>query len=35
MEPWPAIAVYVAVTLLWLVPDRRIEQALAKQDTTA
>jgi len=28
-RPWLADAVYVAVALLWLVPDRRIERALA------
>jgi uncharacterized membrane protein len=26
---WTAIAVYVAVALVWLVPDRRIERTLA------
>ncbi len=26
--PWVAHAIYVAVALMWLVPDRRIEQAL-------
>jgi TMEM175 potassium channel family protein len=28
IRPWLAIAVYVAVALLWLVPDRRIESKL-------
>ena len=28
-EPWVAIAFYVAVAVIWLVPDRRIEKALA------
>src|SRR5246127_2038447 len=28
IRPWLAIAVYVAVALLWLVPDRRIESRL-------
>ena len=28
--PWLAQALYVAVALLWLVPDRRIEQVLAQ-----
>ena len=28
--PWLALALYVAVALAWLVPDRRIEGALAK-----
>jgi uncharacterized membrane protein len=27
-EPWIAIAIYVLVALMWLVPDRRIERAL-------
>ena len=25
VNPWIAIALYVAVALMWLVPDRRIE----------
>jgi hypothetical protein len=25
---WTAIAIYVAVALVWLVPDRRIERTL-------
>jgi uncharacterized membrane protein len=29
-EPWAALALYVAVALIWLVPDRRIERALAQ-----
>ena len=29
--PWIAQAIYVAVALMWLVPDRRIERALAKK----
>ena len=28
--PWVAEAAYVAVALLWLVPDRRIESRLAR-----
>lgn len=28
--PWASIALYVAVALLWLVPDRRIERALER-----
>ena len=28
-EPWVAIAFYIAVAVIWLVPDRRIEKALA------
>ncbi|MBU2755519.1 DUF1211 domain-containing protein [Acidithiobacillus sp. CV18-2] len=27
-HPWPALAMYVLVAFLWLVPDRRIERAL-------
>ena len=27
-HPWPALAAYVLVALLWLVPDRRIERAV-------
>ncbi len=26
---WPAIALYVAVAIIWLLPDRRIERVLA------
>jgi hypothetical protein len=29
-EPWGALALYVAVALIWLIPDRRIEKALAQ-----
>jgi len=29
VNPWIACAIYVAVAILWLVPDRRIERALA------
>ena len=25
VKPWMAIVLYIAVALLWLVPDRRIE----------
>ena len=28
LKPWMAIAVYVFVALMWLIPDRRIERAL-------
>ena len=31
VEPWMAIAVYIAVALMWLIPDRRIERTLAGQ----
>lgn len=27
-SPWPAMAIYVLVALIWLVPDRRIERVL-------
>jgi uncharacterized membrane protein len=30
--PWLAGAIYIAVALMWLVPDRRIERALAGND---
>jgi uncharacterized membrane protein len=30
VEPWAAMALYVAVALMWLIPDRRIERALAQ-----
>jgi uncharacterized membrane protein len=30
IEPWAAIALYVAVALMWLIPDRRIEKALTQ-----
>ncbi len=30
-EPWVAGAIYVGVALMWLVPDRRIERALAER----
>jgi uncharacterized membrane protein len=30
VSPWLAIGLYACVALLWLVPDRRIERALAK-----
>jgi hypothetical protein len=29
---WVAQAIYVAVALLWLVPDRRVERALRSDD---
>jgi uncharacterized membrane protein len=31
IQPWIAGALYVAVALLWLVPDRRIERAVADE----
>ena len=30
VNPWVSIAIYVAVALMWLVPDRRIERLVAK-----
>lgn len=30
VEPWVSAALYVAVALVWLVPDRRIEKRLAR-----
>jgi uncharacterized membrane protein len=30
VNPWLSCAIYVAVAILWLVPDRRIERALAE-----
>jgi uncharacterized membrane protein len=32
-HPWSAIGSYVAVALLWLVPDRRIERALSVRES--
>jgi hypothetical protein len=29
VRPWMADVLYVAVALMWLIPDRRIERALA------
>jgi uncharacterized membrane protein len=31
-SPWAAGAIYVGVALMWLIPDRRIERALADKD---
>jgi hypothetical protein len=28
---WLGIAVYIAVALMWLIPDRRVERTLATQ----
>jgi uncharacterized membrane protein len=33
VNPWFSIGLYVLVALLWLVPDRRIERALAKSES--
>jgi len=34
-RPWLADTIYVVVALMWLVPDRRIERALAEHRQTA
>jgi hypothetical protein len=31
LHQWISDAIYVLVALIWLIPDRRIERALAKQ----
>jgi uncharacterized membrane protein len=31
LSPWIAIALYVLVALMWLVPDRRIERAIRER----
>ena len=31
-QPWIAWALYVAVALLWFVPDRRIERVLVEEE---
>jgi hypothetical protein len=28
VQPWIAIALYIAVALMWFVPDRRIESII-------
>jgi uncharacterized membrane protein len=33
LEPWIAIALYVVVAIIWIVPDRRIENAIAQSHT--
>lgn len=30
--PWLALSIYVLVALLWLIPDRRIEQAIEQHE---
>jgi uncharacterized membrane protein len=32
VQPWISIAIYVGVALAWLVPDRRIESRVAKEE---
>jgi uncharacterized membrane protein len=34
VERWIAGGIYVLVALIWLVPDRRIERALAEAERT-
>ena len=34
LKPWLAQTLYVVVALMWLIPDRRIERALASQPPT-
>jgi len=34
-DRWISLAVYVAVALIWLVPDRRVERHLTARDTEA
>jgi uncharacterized membrane protein len=34
VRPWLADAIYVLVALMWLIPDRRIERALAEAQRT-
>ena len=31
VNPWFSIALYVLVALIWLIPDRRIERAIAER----
>ena len=33
LEPWIAMALYVVVAIIWIVPDRRIENAIAQART--
>src|SRR5215470_246339 len=35
ITPWIAWAIYVTVALIWLIPDRRIERALAERNPGA
>jgi uncharacterized membrane protein len=32
LEPWVAMALYVAVAVIWIVPDRRIERTIAQSE---
>ena len=31
VNPWLSIALYVLVTIIWLVPDRRIERLIGRE----
>jgi len=31
-QPWAAYSIYALVALMWIVPDRRIERAVAARD---
>ena len=33
LEPWIAMVLYVVVAIIWIVPDRRIENAIAQART--
>ncbi|MEZ5147589.1 MAG: hypothetical protein R2759_11055 [Bacteroidales bacterium] len=33
INSWIAAAFYIAVAIIWLVPDKRIEQAIYSEDT--
>ena len=35
LGPWIAIALYLAIAILWLVPDRRIEKAIGRDPEAA
>jgi uncharacterized membrane protein len=32
LDPWAGVAVYAAVALIWLIPDRRFERTVAHRD---
>jgi uncharacterized membrane protein len=31
VSPWAAVAIYVLVAVMWLIPDRRIESVLGRE----
>jgi uncharacterized membrane protein len=33
VSPWIAVAIYILVALMWVVPDRRIERVLTGKET--